>query len=160
MLTEPLYQERAAALQPARWPLAVRVVAVRLVFDGAELASPSRPGLRQLLLFESFGLNTVGGFARGEISEFVCFDASLSRSHASVPRLPTWVDCVHAELGAAGLLSSILADQQRPAFLLVPPSHFVAVGFGGVYLPGGFDHARVVLGVLLCPVPGLVEARN
>lgn len=59
----------------------------------------------------SFGLNPAGGFARGEIAEFVGFGASHGGSRASVPRLATRVDRAHAELGAAYLLGSALTDQ-------------------------------------------------
>src|SRR5699024_7659424 len=53
-------------------------------------------------------------------------------------------------MGAAGLVCSVLVDQQRPSLLLVPLPHHIAVTLCSLDVLGGVDHAGIGLGAALC----------
>lgn len=99
-----------------------------------------------LLLFGALGLDQPGGVAERERAEFVCLGPVQGGSRTGIVSIAVRVDRAHPELVATGLVGPILVDQQRQAFLLVPPPRRPLSGLCGFDGTVGLGHAGVVPG--------------
>ncbi len=123
-----------------------RIVAARLAVERVELPRPLCRTSPRVLLFAAVGLDPPSSLVDREAAEFVGLGTGLGDSRASILGVAVRADRAHPELVATSLVGSELADQQRQAFLLVPPLRRLVSGARGFDSAVGLGHAGVALG--------------
>ncbi|WP_245861779.1 hypothetical protein [Compostimonas suwonensis] len=113
-----------------------------------QLPRPLCRSLSGVLLLGTPDLDALSCLGYREIAQLLSFSTTHGGSRSGVPCVAVRLDNAHPEAVRAYSLGSVLADQQRQPFLLVPPECRFPIGDGGLDGPGGVGHARGRLGAL------------
>ena len=106
-----------------------------------QLPGPFRCLLPTTLLLGALRLDELGGDVRREAAEFCTLDAKEVCAGASIAGIASRVEGAHPVLVSAGILSPVLACQERQPFVAVTVNCCGSFGARGFDSLVGFAHA-------------------